>query len=302
MFYMLMKRLPLLLSLVAGAVCVAVGQLPLPVVPPTLKKPADRAIYIIDHFWDGLDFSDTAVSRDARLIEQSFADYTSLFPVVNDSTARLQSAVDRLVKASEADSIAAAGLREIAEIYLYDVVSPMHNDDYYRFYLNSFIKSDGLDDGMRLRYEYQLEEIDKNRVGEEATDFGLVAKDGSETTLSHEVAGVPLTVLMFYNPFCSECHDISSAMGDDPAVAKAVAAGRLQLIAVIADGAWSDNASAVPLDGPIREFAAKDNCIEDEQLYSIRMIPTLYVLDSEMKVVMRDAKLARISALVAEGQ
>lgn len=297
-----MKRLPLLLSLVAGAVCVAVGQLPLPVVPPTLTKPADRAIYIIDHFWDGLDFSDTVVSRDARLIEQSFADYTSLFPVVNDSTARLQSAVDRLVKASEADSIAAAGLREIAEIYLYDVVSPMHNDDYYRFYLNSFIKSDGLDDGMRLRYEYQLEEIDKNRVGEAAADFGLVAKDGSETTLSHEVAGVPLTVLMFYNPFCSECHDISSAMGDDPAVAKAVAAGRLQLIAVIADGAWSDNASAVPLDGPIREFAAKDNCIEDEQLYSIRMIPTLYVLDSEMKVVMRDAKLARISALVAEGQ
>lgn len=299
---MLMKRLPLLLSLVAGAVCVAVGQLPLPVVPPTLKKPADRAIYIIDHFWDGLDFSDTAVSRDARLIEQSFADYTSLFPVVNDSTARLQSAVDRLVKASEADSIAAAGLREIAEIYLYDVVSPMHNDDYYRFYLNSFIKSDGLDDGMRLRYEYQLEEIDKNRVGETAADFGLVAKDGSETTLAREVAGAPLTVVMFYNPFCSECHDISSAMADDPAVAKAVAAGRLQLIAVIADGAWSDNASAVPLDGPIREFAAKDNCVEEEQLYSIRLIPTLYVLDSEMKVVMRDAKPARISALVAEGQ
>lgn len=297
-----MKRLPLLLSLAAAAVCFAGAQLPLPVVPQTLTKPADRAIYIIDHFWDGLDFADTTMSRDARLIEQSFADYTSLFPVVNDSTARLQSAVDRLVRASEADSVAAAGLREIAEIYLYDVVSPLHNDDYYRFYLNSFIKSDGLDDGMRLRYEYQLEEIDKNRVGEEATDFGLVAKDGSETTLSHEVAGVPLTVLMFYNPFCSECHDISSAMGDDPAVAKAVAAGRLQLIAVIADGAWSDNASAVPLDGPIREFAAKDNCIEDEQLYSVRLIPTLYVLDSEMKVVMRDVRPARISALVAEGQ
>ncbi len=297
-----MKRLPLLLSLAAAAVCFAGAQLPLPVVPQTLTKPADRAIYIIDHFWDGLDFSDTAVSRDMRLIEQSFADYTSLFPVVNDSTARLQSAVDRLVKASEADSIAAAGLREIAEIYLYDVVSPMHNDDYYRFYLNSFIKSDGLDDGMRLRYEYQLEEIDKNRVGETAADFGLVAKDGSETTLAREVAGAPLTVVMFYNPFCSECHDISLAMADDPAVAKAVAAGRLQLIAVIADGAWSDNASAVPLDGPIREFAAKDNCVEEEQLYSIRLIPTLYVLDSEMKVVMRDAKPARISALVAEGQ
>ena len=296
-----MKRLPLLLSLAAAAVC-AVGQLPLPVVPQTLTKPADRAIYIIDHFWDGLDFADTTMSRDTRLIEQSFADYTSLFPVVNDSTARLQSAVDRLVRASEADSVAAAGLREIAEIYLYDVVSPMHNDDYYRFYLNSFINSDGLDDGMRLRYEYQLEEIDKNRVGEKATDFGLVAKDGNETTLSREVAGAPLTVVMFYNPFCSECHDISSAMADDPAVAKAVAAGRLQLIAVIADGAWSDNASAVPLDGPIREFAAKDNCVEEEQLYSIRLIPTLYVLDSEMKVVMRDVRPARISALVAEGQ
>lgn len=300
--FIIMKRLPLLLSLAAAAACFAGAQLPLPVVPATLTQPVDRAIYIIDHFWDGLDFADTTMSRDTRLIEQSFADYTSLFSVVADSTARLQSAVDRLVAASEADSTAAAGLREIAEIYLYDVVSPMHNDEYYRLYLNSFLKSERLDEGARMRYEYQLEEINKNRVGETAADFGLVAKDGSETTLSREVVGAPLTVVMFYNPFCSECHDISAAMAADPAIAAAVASGRLKFVGVIADGAWSDFGTALPLDGPIKEFAAKDNCVEDEQIYSIRVIPTLYILDSEMKVVMRDVKPTRISALAAEGQ
>ncbi len=282
--------------------CVAAGQLPLPVVPSSLTQPAERAIYIIDHFWDGLDFTDTAKSRDTRLIEQSFADYMSLFPIVNDSTARLQRAVDGFVRASEADSIAAAALREIAEAYLYDIVSPMHNDDYYRLYLNSFIKSGRLDDVVRLRYEYQLEEINKNRVGEAAADFGLIAKDGSETTMSGEAASAPLTVLMFYNPFCSECHALASAMGAEAAIAEAVTDGRLRLIAVIADGDWSDYGVAAPLDGPIHEFAAKDNCVEDEQLYSIRVIPTLYVVDSEMKVVMRDASPAGIASLVSGGQ
>ena len=77
--FIIMKRLPLLLSLAAAAACFAGAQLPLPVVPAMLTQPVDRVIYIIDHFWDGLDFADTTMSRDTRLIEQSFADYTSLF-------------------------------------------------------------------------------------------------------------------------------------------------------------------------------------------------------------------------------
>lgn len=293
-----MRRLIISTALALEALALE-ATLPLPVVPATLTQPAERACYIIDHFWDGMDFTDTVKARDMQELEQNFANFTSLFPVVADSVPRLQLAVDRLVRASEADSVAAANLRETAEIYLYDVVSPMHDDDFYRLYVNSFLASDKISEGSRMRYEYQLEELGSNRVGDTAADFGLVAKDGSVVPLSEKVKCAPLTVVMFFNPWCSDCHDISSAMAADPVISRAAGSGRVALVAVIADGEWSDFSSAMPLESPWQEYAAQDNSVEDDQLYSIRIIPTLYVVDSAMKVVQRTTTPEKISALLS---
>lgn len=298
MFYLTMRRLIISTALALEALALE-ATLPLPVVPADLKQPAERACYIIDHFWDGMDFTDTVKARDMQELEQNFANFTSLFPVVADSVPRLQLAVDRLVRASEADSVAAANLRETAEIYLYDVVSPMHDDDFYRLYVNSFLASDKISEGSRMRYEYQLEELGSNRVGDTAADFGLVAKDGSVVPLSEKVKCAPLTVVMFFNPWCSNCHDISSAMAADPVISRAAGSGRVALVAVIADGEWSDFSSAMPLESPWQEYAAQDNSVEDDQLYSIRIIPTLYVVDSAMKVVQRTTTPEKISALLS---
>lgn len=52
----------------------------LPEIPPALNERESRAEYLVLHYWDNFDFSDTLVIRDAEIAEQAFVDYIVLLP------------------------------------------------------------------------------------------------------------------------------------------------------------------------------------------------------------------------------
>ena len=43
----------------------------------------ERAAYVLAHFWDSMDFSDTSRSLDTAFMEQNFANFASLLPHVD---------------------------------------------------------------------------------------------------------------------------------------------------------------------------------------------------------------------------
>ena len=103
--------------------------LPLPAVPATLRTPHARAAYLLEHFWDAMDFGDTLRSRDERFVEQSLVDFLSLFP--HADTAALAPAVQRLVRRAGADAEACLLVLRLAEKYLYTPGSPMRCEEYF---------------------------------------------------------------------------------------------------------------------------------------------------------------------------
>ena len=50
----------------------------LPVIPETLTDPSERAQYLVSHYWDNLDYSDTIFIRSEEKGEQAFVDYINL--------------------------------------------------------------------------------------------------------------------------------------------------------------------------------------------------------------------------------
>ncbi len=78
----------------AMAVCVlqstaqSVRELPLPTVPDSLTVPMQRADYILEHFWDAMDWSDTVLSRDTTFMEQHISNYISVVPHSSPEGAR----------------------------------------------------------------------------------------------------------------------------------------------------------------------------------------------------------------------
>lgn len=136
-----------------------VAELPLPEIPKTLRTVPERAAYVLEHFWDELDFNDTLRSRHRVFMEQNFVNFVSLFPhALQENRAR---AVKRLMKAAETDSVVYSLLTDMAEKYLYEPESPMVCEDCFLFFLEEIVHSSVLNGYTQMRMAYLLESVKK---------------------------------------------------------------------------------------------------------------------------------------------
>ena len=80
-----MKRLLtalLVITAVGVALTASTRTLSLGRIPDSLRTPHDRAAYLAMHYWDSLDFADPTVALDTLFVEQSFADFLTLLPII----------------------------------------------------------------------------------------------------------------------------------------------------------------------------------------------------------------------------
>lgn len=269
----------------------AVRELPLPTIPATLRQPRERAGYLLMHFWDAMDFADTATSRDREFMEQNFANFASVFP--HADTSAVVAAVGRLMKRAEADKPAYLLLSEIAEKYLYEPDSPLCDDEYHIIFLEELLRSPILDEYEKMRPKYQLDTARRNRKGSVAADFAYVGRDGHERTL-HGTEGENI-LLVFYDPDCGHCMEIMASLRDDAAIRTAVNDGRLTVLAVFADGereSWRRLPDAIP---DWWAEALDTTGVQERELYSFKQLPALYLLDKDKRVLLKECDAASLS-------
>lgn len=263
-----------------------INGLRLPDVPSSITSPGERATFIVDHFWDYMDFADTARSHSRDFMEQSFANYASLFPLVEIS--HLGASVAALQDRAGVDSLASSLLAGIADKYLYDPNSPMLNEDYYELFLPSLIADTRLDSSLRDHYRFQLDCIHKNCAGTLAANFTYRGPDGAMRTL-YTTATADRVMLLFFDPDCDHCREVISMLRSHNGLNEAIAAGQATVIAICAEGGdvgWELAKSEVPDNW----IAGQDRSgIEDHNIYVLRAMPTIYLLDADKRVTLKDA-------------
>lgn len=55
----------------------------LPTIPEALEAPADRALFLAEHYWDNTPLSDTLINEHAEEYEQFLVDYLSILPLLD---------------------------------------------------------------------------------------------------------------------------------------------------------------------------------------------------------------------------
>lgn len=266
----------------------SIETLPLPHVPTTLREPTARANYIISHFWDAMDFGDTSRSHNRNFMEQNFSNYISVFPYAAD-TVRTE-AVAVLMAKAEANKEAYQLLADIADHYLYDPDSPMYNEDYYILFAEQMVHSPLMKEAEQSRMTRRLEMAQKNRPNTKATDFSFLTRQGKRSTL-HKTRPDNLLLLVFYDPDCTHCQEVMSEMQRSPLLTVKVKERDVTVLAVYADGdkeLWEKTADSLP-DNWTVAFGSDD--IEEKGLYSLRAMPTLYLLDRNHQVILKDPPL-----------
>lgn len=253
----------------------------------------DSMAYLLAHYWDGMSFGDTLYSHDEEFVARALLGYRPYLSA-GDSAHRAE-AVRSLMSRAEVDTVAYVRLMDLSEELLYD-------REYYDEYLpfaEAIIESDFPSEWDKVRPQEQVRSICLNRPGTLANDFEYVTLQGDTARMS-DLRGEPL-VLFFYNAPCHSCGTRADELGKSPLITSALAAGRLRVLALDKWGdeeSWREKVWGMP-KGWIHGRNYKD--FDGMELYVIEHVPTIYLLDSQGRVLLRDTSLDEIEQqLVAD--
>lgn len=281
--------------------------LPFPdVMPPAvMDNPQEIAGYMALHWWDGITDPSRSYPCDSTMvsgvsvgdIEQKMANWTNVLgmvglPVVEKAMSRLY---DRAVACEKKDTASNVfeKFTELVDKYFYDPNSPLRNEDHYSFYAARLAKSSLIEPVMQEKYARQVRLAALNRTGTPATDFRFADKRGR----MHSLYGIKseLTLLFFSNPGCAACKEIIDVLNNDPVISQLIADGTMAVLNIYIDEdleAWCSYMPIYP-ENWYNGFDP-DLVIRGEELYNVRAIPSLYLLDKDKVVIMKDAPEARV--------
>ena len=240
----------------------------IPQVPEMITDNEGRIEYLMDHWWDS--WTPQLDSADA---EVAFANWCGL-----SQMAELKESRRSIVKAVSKDSLR---ILRFAQKYLYDPNSPLRDEDIYGALAEHT--------GDRIT----AEACSLNERGTKAADFVFEDARGNRNTLYGVEA--PWTILFFSNPGCHACKDIIEALSYDEKVSVAVARGIVAVVNIYIDedlDAWREYLPAYPK----KWHTGFDPLftLRDDSVYHIRAIPSVYLLDYEKKVVLKDTSTERL--------
>lgn len=262
----------------------------IPSVPDNIKEPSSRAAYMLEKFWQGLDVNlrfDTSMRPG---VEQSFVDFIQLFTLVDEK--EIEKAVDLMYKRVEPNKEALTMLSDVCFKYLYEPESPFYNEDYYIKILKRQLQSEALDELEKKRPEFLLECAMKNRPGTPATDFKFTTPSKREMNL-YDIKADNL-ILLFFDPDCHTCHELIEVMSESEEINGMIDSGKLAFVAIYPyddKDAWEEYVMELPAFWTV---GIDSGTIDADQLYVFPVIPSLYLLDKDKKVVLKDAKADKV--------
>lgn len=274
-------------------------QFPFPTIPSTLTQPEARKSYLLTHYWEKFNFADTTLVNNRDVTEQGFVNFIALLLGGTTSEELIRESIENWCGGFLSSEYASQKLMDMADSYLYNPNSPFYNEYLYEIYLESLTKEFPEEDLRISRYNFILKLLKRNNPGSQATDFTYYLSDGTRRTLVSTPVKNNRLLLLFYDPECESCHEVLLQMASDATLAEAVRNGKLSVLAVYTEGndeAWR---KALP-DMPKGWIVGTDReAIKLGALYDLKAMPSLYLLDGNKRVVLKDASYERIARSIS---
>ena len=274
---------------------------PLVSVPEAYTDEADRLAYAAEHYWDayfageGATDSACVLGVPRKELEQSLSNYIAVLGMepLSEAARHMEGLFRGVSAVQKRDSTSRFfdAFSELVGSYLYDPNSPMRDEDLYLPYVRGLAESPYTPDNMRAVYRYQALTCGINSRGAVAPDIKARTASGKQFTL-HGIKA-PYTLLFFSNPGCSACREMMETIENE--IAPMFPKGTIAVANIYIDDdldAWRQYVGNYPEEW----YTGYDygHEIRDEQTYSVRAIPSLYLLDSEKRIIYKDAPIEKI--------
>jgi hypothetical protein len=255
----------------------------LPDIPVVITDKQEAYKHVALNYWNDFNFADSMAYR--QTTAQIFTGFLNTLQYVDLQTI-LQS-MENMMKKAESDSNGYIRFTGICEQYLYGANSPYRSDDLYIPVLQSIINTNIIDSNYKTVAQYRLKMAMKNRTGNQAADFEYTLASGITRKL-YDIK-TEFVLLFINNPGCNACKEYIDRIQNSQLIRQLIKEKLLAVLAVYPDSdldEWKKYQSQIPSDW-INAFDKK-LAIRNDEIYDLRAIPVLYLLDSNKKILLKD--------------
>lgn len=261
-----------------------------PMPPDSILDRQRRVAYMAEHFWNEQSISDTLNFQNPRLL----LDYQYLLKQLDEKQAEAY--------ANSFIELACRKKHTLGQIIywldniLYDSSSPQYNERIYMLLMNAVLCSDA-DSVMKMTPAARVKMMKKNAIGKAANNFSFIDKKEQVHCL-YDI-NTPLLLLIFNNPDCSLCHSTEEKIENNAHIQNMVKDEVLKILAITPNSEIADWEEHQYPENWITGFDQNKE-IYQKQLYDIQRLPSIYLLDKDKQVLLKEANYDRLCQYLQE--
>lgn len=249
-----------------------------PVAPDSIPDLTGKSEWIVEHFWDKMDFKgknavDQNALNDALQVFISPMRWTS-DPVVDK-------ALNTLFKNLEKNPTLTLQFTRAAEEALYGPRAIYWSDPVYLQFIDNMLRNKKIPAARKERFIRHKRLLENSRIGGYPKEFDYTTVTG--TTARFAPTGV-ITVIEFGDPECDECRLAKLKMETDVTFSGLVDKGAVNVLFIIPDP--SDGWQTDMVDFSPKWHAGASDTVAD--IYDIRSTPSFYVIGRDGKIIAKN--------------
>ncbi len=146
-----------------------------------------------------------------------------------------------------------------------------------------------------IRADYLVEMENKNRVGNVATDFNFLLKEGELSTLHTLKASY---ILVYFNdPDCDDCKLLKDNIINSKVLTKVIEDDKLKVLSVSVFGKTEEWEKQI-LPEKWLDACDENMSIIDDELYYLPKLPILYLMNCNHNVILKNTNIKDIEAVL----
>lgn len=253
-----------------------------PTAPEELPTINEKSDYLVEHFWDRMDFKSKS-TVDQNALNDAFRVYA--VPIRWAEKKKALASVDKLIEKISKNPSLLIQFTKAAEVNLFSDRADAWIDEAYVPFLRAIVKNKKIGDNRKKRYAAQLEVIENTMTGKTAPQFTFKTREGKEATYMPMSTS---TLIIFGDPSLSEWRMSRPRLLSNTAFTEAVDKGKINVLYIVTseDGDWKKEVANYPATWTVGKSEDVD------RIFDIRTNPSIYVIGNDGKIIMKNAPLA----------
>lgn len=259
------------------------------VIPPLFEYPTApddspsleaRTNYLMDHFWDPMDFKNSKVV-DQNALNHAFSVYTGAMPYADPE--KVMASIKDLISKIKGNTGLTYQFARAAEENLYGPRADMWIDEVYIPFLENLMANKKLDSNKKSRYQEQLKILKSTQPGQTMPQFEYADRKGAKSQFK---ISKPYTLVEFGNPECEDCHLAQFRLQISGSVNDMISDGLLEVAFIIPEEDAGDllaKTESYPEKWTVG--AAAEDLFEKLDL---RATPAIYLIDGKGKIIAKN--------------